>query len=105
MPVSLGREHFRGNVRAPTIPAFSRIICQQIEATGNEVDKLKFCDRPQTHQRGAAGCAHNGSFRDWRIDYSLFAEMIDDALSNLKRAAIDTDILADEKHGWVAFHF
>ena len=30
--------------------------------------------------------------------------MIDDPIGNLKRAAIDTDILADEKHGWVALH-
>ena len=30
--------------------------------------------------------------------------MIEDAFSNFKRAAVDANIFADEKHGWVALH-
>src|SRR5205085_6982182 len=92
------------NVRAPAITTLRRIIGQQIEATGNEINELKLGNRFHSHQRRAARRADDRRFRDWCIDHSLPAEAIDQSFRDLERAAVYAHIFANKKDSRIALH-
>src|SRR6185369_10205605 len=94
----------RRNAGAPAISTLRRVVCQQIEARGNEIDKLKLSDRSHAHQRCATRCADDRAFRDRRVDHAFLAKLIDQSVSDFERAAIRADVFTDHKHGWIAFH-
>src|SRR5947208_7739616 len=85
----------RGNVSAPTITALGRVVRQQIKTARNKIDELKFGDRPHAHQSRAASRADNCRFGNRRIDHPLFAELIDQTVSDFERAAIRADVFAN----------
>src|ERR1044072_4738378 len=89
---------------APAITTLRRVVRQQIKAGGNEIDKLKLCNRPHSHQRRATRCPNDRTFRDRRIDNSFLAKLVDQAIWNLERPALRADVLARHKHGWIPFH-
>src|SRR6185436_12515715 len=90
--------------RTPAITTLRRVVRQQIEAGGNEIDKLKLSHRPHAHQRRATRCSHDRALRDRRVDHSFFAKLVEQSICNLERAAIRADVLTDHKHGRVALH-
>src|SRR5712692_4923778 len=92
------------NVRAPAIATLRRIVGQQIETAGNEVDELKLGDWPQAQQRRPARRADNRGFRDGRVDHAFVAKVIDDAFRNFECAAVRADVFADQKDSRVALH-
>src|SRR6185436_18501899 len=79
---------------APAVTTLRRVVRQQIEARGNEIDKLKLCDRPHAHQRCATRCPDDRAFRDRRVNHSFFAKLVEQSIGNLERAAIHADVLA-----------
>src|SRR5436190_19436872 len=96
-------KHYR-NVRAPAITTLRRIIGQQIEATRNEINELKLGNRFHSHQRRAARRADDCRFRDWCIDHSLLAEVINQSFRDFERATVYAHIFADQEHSRIALH-
>src|SRR5882762_6015361 len=92
-----------GNVRAPTITTLGRVVGQQIEPGGDEIDKLKLGDGLHSHQSRAAGSANDRRLGNRRVNHAAVTELIDEPVSYLKRAAISADVFADHKHSRVAF--
>src|ERR1041385_5592952 len=84
---------------APAISTLGSVVRKQIEPGGNEIDKLKLSDRPHAHQRRATRCTDDRAFRDWRVDHTFFAKLIEQPVSNFERATINPDVLTDHKHG------
>src|ERR1700741_2332430 len=83
---------------APAITTLGRVVRQQIEAGGNEIDKLKLSNRTHALHPRPKSCPDDRAFRDRRIDDALFAKLVEQAIGNLERAAIRADVLADHKH-------
>src|SRR5260370_31669015 len=49
-----------------------------------------------------SGRAHNGGFSNRSVDHALGAKTVDEAVSDLERAAVDANVFADTEDGWVA---
>ena len=92
------------NIRAPTITTLGRVVGEQIEAGGDEIDKLKLSHRFHPHQARATRRPDDRGLGNRRIDHSPGAKLIDEPISHLKSAAIRADVFADNKHRRVAFH-
>src|SRR5262249_50775191 len=54
--------------------------------------------------RRADGRADDGRLRDRRVDDPALAELLDQAVGHLERAAVDADVLAQQEHALVACH-
>src|SRR6185369_12890548 len=90
--------------RAPAITTLCRVVRQQIEAGGNEIDKLKLSHRAHAHQRRATCRSDNRAFGDRRVNNSFFAELVKQTIGDLERAAIRADVFSDHEHRRVPFH-
>src|SRR5438067_13663412 len=94
----------RWNVSAPAIATLGRIVCQQIESARDEIDELKLGHSLHAHQSRAASRADDRSFGNRRIDHALFAEVIDQSVSNFERTAVSADVFTNHEHSRVALH-
>src|SRR6266487_2561975 len=93
------------DTRTPAITAFGGVVRQEIKSGRYEIDKLKLGNWTHTHQCCPAGSADNRSFRNRRINYASFAELIEQTICNLERSPIEANIFANNKDGWIALHF
>ena len=91
--------------RAPAIVGLGDHVDDLVEGAADEVHELKFGDRTHAGERRAEGRAHDGGFRDGRVDDALGAEAVDEAVGDFEGAAVDADVLADAEDGGVALHF
>src|SRR5260370_28481598 len=76
-----------------------------IEGAADEVHELEFDHGAQSGESSSEGSAYDGRLRNWRIDHSLGAESVDKAIGDFECSAVDADVLAQTKDGWVALHF
>src|SRR5215213_7823710 len=89
---------------APAITTLRSVVRKQVESSGNKIYKLKLGNGTHTHQRRATRRTNDRAFGDRRVDHSFFTKLIKQSISNFERAAICADVLANHKHGRVAFH-
>src|ERR1051325_1803367 len=88
---------------APAITTLRGIVREQIETGGNKIDELKLCYGPHAHQRRATRGTHDGAFRDRRVDDARFTKFVEQSIRDFERTAVRADVLADHKHGRIAF--
>ena len=89
---------------AAPVVVLPRDVDELVEAVGDEVRVLHLRDGTQPLHRGAHGHAHDGLLADRRVHHALGAELLDEALRDLERAAVDADVLAEEIDALVALH-
>src|SRR5882672_12723520 len=105
MHAAAGRAaHNDGRRRVPEIVALGDEIGELIEAAGDEVDELHLADGAQAEIAHAASRADDGAFADGRVDYAFPSEAFEQAFAGLERAAVDTDVFADDHDSGVALH-
>ena len=80
------------------------LIDDLVEAAGNEVHKLHFCDRPHAHQSCADGVADDCAFTDRRVTDALITKLVVEAVGYLEGTAVSADIFTENKDGIVLFH-
>src|SRR5436190_4237457 len=89
---------------APAIAALGGVVGEQIESGGDEINELKLRHGPHTHQRRAAGRAHNCAFRNRCVDNTSAAKLVEQAVCYFEGSAIGADVFADHKDRRVALH-
>src|SRR6266478_6973146 len=92
--------HWHANTPAKTI--LRRKIHDLIVGTGNEIGKLHLDDRTQARHRRANRRANDGTLAHWRVDHAALAELLKHARGYFERAAVNTDILAQQEDVFVA---
>src|SRR5712691_1907785 len=95
-------DHGRGGI--PKIMSLGDEIRNLIERADDEVDELHFANGAQAAVAHAAGGADNGALADGRVDDALPAKALEQAFAGLERAAVDTDVFADQNDRRVPLH-
>ena len=90
---------------SPTVAVLRGHVRQLIESAADEIDELHLGDGTQPHHRGPDGRADDRRFGDRGVDHPLLAEPLEETVGDLERAAVDADVLAEEEHPVVRFHF
>src|SRR6266508_2285110 len=80
------------------------VIREHVVRARNEVDELHLGDRPQSHVRGARGGSHDRRLGDRCVDHARLAEALAEAVRDLERPAICTNVLAQDEDALVALH-
>src|SRR3954469_6421979 len=88
----------RRKPRAPTVAALRRVVREHVEAGRDEVYELELGDGPHAHQRRAARRADYRRLRDGRVYHAPLAELVEQPVRHLERAAVSPYVLADEEH-------
>jgi len=100
-----GREaHDHRHRRADAVVLLGGDGDQLVERARDEVGELHLAHGPHAHERGAGARADDGRLGQGRVDHPVLAELLQEALGDLERAAVDADVLADQKHARVAPH-
>ena len=94
-----------GSGSVPEIVTFGDEIGELVKTAGDEIDELHFGDGAQAKIAHAACSADDGAFADGRIDDALPAEFFEQSFAGFKRAAIHTDVFADEHDAGIGGHF
>lgn len=84
---------------------FRGIVHELVEAARHEIGELHLSHGAQAVNGGANGVADDGRFGKGRFPDALFAKFVDQTFGDAKGAAIDADVLAEQKHVLVARHF
>ena len=79
-------------------------VDDRVEGARDEVGELELHHRPQPDQRRARGQAGEPGLGDRGVHHAARAELVQEALRHLERAAELADVLADEEHVGVAVH-
>src|ERR1700722_20632684 len=90
--------------RTPKIMRFCDEIDYLIEAAGDEIDELHFCNRTQSQEAHSASGAHDSRLADGSFDHTFASKFCDESFGSFERAAIYADVLPDGYHCWVAVH-
>src|SRR5215472_4698217 len=93
-----------GHARAPAVTAFGREIDDLVVGAGDEIRKLDFGDRPQPHEAGADGRAHNRRFGDGCVNDATLTETLQHSGRDLEGATIYADIFPYHEYSFVALH-
>src|SRR5215510_10373250 len=102
-PAGGATQHQRGW----SIPAIVRLghhVDDLVEGTANEVNELKLGHGTESGERRAVRSSHNGGFGDWGVYHPLRAEVVNKAVSNFERAAIDSNVLTKAEDCGIRFH-
>ena len=79
-------------------------VHELVEAAGDEVGELHLADRPHARDRGADRRADDRRLGERRVHHARLAELLEEAVGDLERAAERADVLADHEHALVAAH-
>src|SRR6185312_276264 len=79
--------HDHGRGRSPAPVALGYRVADLRVRGADEVHELELGHGAHAGHGRAVGRRHDGGFRDRRIDHALFAEVVDEAFSDLERAA------------------
>jgi hypothetical protein len=101
---SAGPSHDDRYTGAVAVAARCGEVREHVEAAGDEVDELNLGDRTHAHVRSTDRRADDRGLGDRRVDHAGFAEALLEAFGHLERAAIDTDVLAEDKDPLIARH-
>src|SRR6266699_434920 len=104
IPAAWAANHQRGG-RSPAVVRLRDHVDDLIEGAADEVHELELGHGAQSGESSSEGSAYDGRLRNRRIDHALGAESVDEAIGDFEGSAIDTDVLAQTKDGWVALHF
>ena len=96
--------HHQRRGRTPQIMRLRHHVADLVHGAGDKIHELEFCDWAHSGQRRSECRAHNGGFRNGRVDYTLGAEPIYKAVRNFECAAVDADVLAQAEHCRVPLH-
>src|SRR5437588_833688 len=94
----------RGYTSAPAEATLGRVVRQHVEGGRDEVYELELGDRAHAHEGRAARRADNRRLRDRRVNHASLAELVQQTVRHLERAAVRAHVLADEEHRRVALH-
>ena len=103
IPAAWTTNHQRGR-RSPAVVRLRGHVDDLIEGAADEVHELELGHGAQSGESSSEGSAYDGRLRNWRIDHALGAEAVDETVGDFEGSAVDTDVLAQTKDGWVAFH-
>ena len=81
-----------------------RVVDDLVVRDQREVDRHHLDHRPQPEHRGADGGADDDLLGDGRVDHTLGAELVEEAVGHAIGAAELADVLADQVDGVVALH-
>jgi hypothetical protein len=70
----------------------------------DEVGELDLGDRDQPVQRRADGHAHDGRFRQRRVEHARLAEPRVQPIGGAEHATLSPHVLAQHEHAFVALH-
>src|SRR6266853_6702580 len=104
IPAAWTTNHQRGG-RSPAVVRLRGHVDDLIEGAADEVHELELGYGAQSGERSSEGSAYDGRLRYRRINHSLGAESVDEAIGDFEGSTVDTDVLAQTKDGWVALHF
>ena len=90
--------------RAPQIVRLGHHVADLVKSAADEIHELEFGHRAHAGERGSEGRADYGGLRNRRVDYAFWPKPVNKTFGDLERAAINTDIFAETKNGWVALH-
>ena len=90
--------------RAPAIMRLGHHVHDLIKSAADEVHELEFRHGTHAGKRRAKRRAHNGRLGDGRIDHALRAKVVDKAVRDFERAAVNTDVFTDTEDGGVGLH-
>jgi len=97
-------DHGHGDGTAEHVAHLRRLIDDLLHGKGREVGELKFVNRLQPGHRGPDCDADTAQFGNRRVHDALIAEAVDQIARDLKRTAIDTNVLAHEHDPLVLGH-
>src|SRR5258708_6838204 len=95
--------HQRGG-RSPAVVRLRGHVDDLIEGAADEVHELELGHGAQSGKSSSEGSAYDGRLRNRRVDHALGSESVDEAIGDLECSAVDTDVLAQTKDGWLALH-
>src|SRR6202790_3176000 len=104
IPAAWATNHQRSR-RSPAVVRRCYHVDDLIEGAADEVHELELGHGAQSGESSSEGSAYDGRLRNRRIDHALGAEAVDEAIGDFEGTAVDADILAQAKDGWVALHF
>src|SRR3954470_10235299 len=96
--------HRDGDVQPEAVVGLAAHVDELVEAAGDEVGELHLADRPHAHHAGADGRADDRRLGQRRVHHAVRAELVDEAVGDLERAAEDPDVLAHQEHALVRAH-
>src|SRR5277367_1689247 len=88
--------------RIPTIVRFRHHIHDLVKSAADEIHELELDYGTHARERRSERCAHDGGFRDRRINYALGPEAVDEAVRHFESAAVDADVLANTEDTGIA---
>src|SRR5260221_3413638 len=92
-----GSAQHHGSRRTPAVMRRSHHVYDLVEGAGDEVHELELSHRTQAGERRAVGRADDGRLGNGRVNHPLRAEVVDKAIGDLERAAVDADGFANAK--------
>ncbi len=101
---SAGASHDDRGRQTGAVPSRRHVVGQHVVGAGDEIDELHLRDGPEPHVGRAGGGADDGRFRDRRVDDSLLTEPLEETFRHLERAAVSTDVFAQDEDVFVALH-
>jgi hypothetical protein len=104
----------RARLATEHVAKLRSLIEDLIKADTEKIGKHQLRHRPQSGDRRPRGRAHDGRFGDRRVDHTVFAELLDQALGDAEHAAggiasalgagATRYVLADNHHARIAAH-
>ena len=99
-----GTAHHHRRREEGAISRRRHVVGQHVVGIGDEVDELHLDHGPQPHVRGAGRGADDADLGDRAVDDARFPEFRQQALSDLERATVRTDVLTNHEDVRIALH-
>src|ERR1700686_2071341 len=103
IPAAWATNHQRSR-RPPAVVRRRYHVDDLIEGAADEIHELELGHGAQSGESSSEGSAYDGRLRNRRIDHAFGTEAVDEAIGDFEGSAVDTDVLAQTKDGWVALH-
>src|SRR3954453_13743106 len=79
-------------------------IANLVHSAGDEIHELKLSHRTHSSKRRTKSRANNRRLSNRRIDHTFWPEAINEAVSNLKCAAVNANIFTQTEDGGITLH-
>src|SRR4029453_6468499 len=81
-----------------------RVVDEDVEGAGDEVDELHLRDRTHAHEGCPDGRTYDRGLADRGVDDARLAELLEEPLGGAEGAAVGSHLLPDHEHALVALH-
>jgi hypothetical protein len=99
-----GQAHGDVHRQPLAVEHLARDVDDLVKAAGDEVGELHLADRAQPDDGGTDRRADDPRLGERRVHHPFGTELLDEAVGDLERAAVDADVLAHEQDAVVPAH-